>query len=114
MTSGGFGGGDGGGDMSFNRVHVLKAELMAKVEKLGESLPANTLDTLIDQLGGPDMVAEMTGRKGRVVTKESGSVQYELRRVDTDATDEMLNMVEKERFMNGDKVRTCAGAFTLE
>ena len=39
------------------------------------------LDELIDQLGGPDCVAEMTGRKGRVV-REGGKgdrVHYELR-----------------------------------
>lgn len=43
-------------------------------------LPMNPLDTLIDQLGGPAAVAEMTGRKGRLVrSKSSAGVVYQLR-----------------------------------
>src|SRR5271170_3986704 len=44
----------------------------------------------------------MTGRKGRVVSNEDGSVNYELRYLN-DAPLELLNMAEKERFMNGQK-----------
>lgn len=50
------------------RVERLKQDLLAKVRALGRELPVNTLDELIDQLGGPEQVAEMTGRKGRVVS----------------------------------------------
>ncbi len=44
----------------------------------------------------------MTGRKGRVVSTDDG-VQYESRS-ESDVSLEMLNLVEKQRFMDGDKV----------
>lgn len=37
----------------------FQAELLAAVERLGPQLPANTLDQLIDELGGPEYVAEV-------------------------------------------------------
>lgn len=37
------------------------------------------LDGLIEQLGGVECVAEMTGRRGRVVRVGGRRVQYELR-----------------------------------
>ena len=44
----------------------------------------------------------MTGRKGRVVSTDDG-VQYESRS-EVDAPLEILNLTEKQRFMDGDKV----------
>uniref|UniRef100_A0A8C7EK38 Protein strawberry notch homolog 2 n=1 Tax=Neovison vison TaxID=452646 RepID=A0A8C7EK38_NEOVI len=41
------------------RVEQLKQDLLAKVRALGRELPVNTLDELIDQLGGPERVAEV-------------------------------------------------------
>ena len=40
-------------------VRKMKEELLKKLEILGPKLPANTLDELIDELGGPSHVAEV-------------------------------------------------------
>ena len=45
----------------------------------------------------------MTGRKGRVVSTENGSIQYESRS-EIDVPLEILNLTEKQRFMDGEKV----------
>ena len=46
----------------------------------------------------------MTGRKGRVVSNDDGFVQYESRS-EYDIPLETLNLTEKKRFMDGEKVR---------
>lgn len=46
---------------------------------------------------------KMTGRKGRVVAKDDGSFVYEPRSKD-DVQLEVLNVAEKQRFMEGSKV----------
>ncbi|KFP77600.1 Protein strawberry notch 1 [Acanthisitta chloris] len=84
------------------RAQQMKKELLDKLEKLAEDLPPNTLDELIDELGGPENVAEMTGRKGRVVSNDDGSISYESRS-ELDVPVEILNITEKQRFMDGDK-----------
>lgn len=38
----------------------MKSELLARIEYLGDKLPPNTLDQLIDDLGGPENVAEVS------------------------------------------------------
>jgi len=82
----------------------MKEELLQKIEDLGQDLPANTLDQLIDELGGPSLVAEMTGRKGRVVMDDkTGEFRYESRSTDESVSLELLNCTEKDRFMNGEK-----------
>ena len=87
-----------------DRACQMRQEILQKVEKLGSKLPANTLDQLIDELGGPHCVSEMTGRKGRVVQDEtSGEVRYESRSVGNETTLETLNLHEKDMFMNGTK-----------
>ena len=45
----------------------------------------------------------MTGRKGRVVRRPDGSVRYESR-AEQGHTIDHINVKEKDRFMNGDKV----------
>ena len=44
----------------------------------------------------------MTGRRGRIVTTPDGSVRYQLR-TEPDVSIELLNITEKQRFMDGDK-----------
>jgi len=86
------------------RAIKMKEDLLRKIEALGSSLPANTLDELIDELGGPSLVSEMTGRKGRVVMDDkTGEFRYESRSTDETVSLEMLNCTEKDRFMNGEK-----------
>ncbi|XP_034947420.1 protein strawberry notch isoform X2 [Chelonus insularis] len=87
---------------AIERACSMKEELLAQIEALGEQLPPNTLDQLIDELGGPENVAEMTGRKGRVVQTEDGAIQYESRS-EVDVPLETLNLTEKQRFMDGEK-----------
>lgn len=113
----------------------MKRDLLDQLEELAEDLPPNTLDELIDELGGPENVAEvfqshsffcalcfsscgsdctlifsstrallqMTGRKGRVVSNDDGSITYESRS-ELDVPVEILNLTEKQRFMDGEKV----------
>uniref|UniRef100_G1NZT1 Protein strawberry notch homolog 2 n=1 Tax=Myotis lucifugus TaxID=59463 RepID=G1NZT1_MYOLU len=85
------------------QVERLKQDLLAKVRVLGRELPVNTLDELIDQLGGPEHVAEMTGRKGRVVSRSDGTVAFESR-AEQGLSIDHVNLREKERFMKGEKL----------
>merc|ERR1719430_3033349 len=83
------------------RAIAMKEDLLRKIDSLGSELPANSLDELIDELGGPSLVCEMTGRKGRVVMDDkTGEFRYESRSVDESVSLEMLNCTEKDRFMN--------------
>lgn len=67
-------------------------------------LPNNPLDDLIDQLGGPENVAEMTGRRGMLIRASSGKgVIYQARNTKEVAM-EMVNMNEKQLFMEGKKL----------
>ncbi|KAH8325043.1 hypothetical protein KR074_003793, partial [Drosophila pseudoananassae] len=76
--------------------------LLEKIEALGRRLPPNTLDKLIADLGGTTKVAEMTGRRGRVVRGEYDGYKYEPR-CESDASTELVNYREKQRFMDGSK-----------
>lgn len=42
-----------------DRANAMKRELLDAIEDLGDQLPPNTLDELIDKLGGPECVAEV-------------------------------------------------------
>ena len=75
----------------------------------GLDLPNNPLDELIDRLGGPSAVAEMTGRKGRLVRRRDGEagVKWEARNasgVDKGSSLEMINILERKMFLGGEKL----------
>jgi hypothetical protein len=50
----------------------LKRTLWEKLLKI-QNLPGNALDELMDGLGGPEMVSEMTGRKNRQIITDKGT-----------------------------------------
>ncbi|EFX68493.1 hypothetical protein DAPPUDRAFT_114526 [Daphnia pulex] len=76
--------------------------MLEKIEELGEKLPLNSMDQLIHDFGGPENVAEMTGRKSRVVMKKDGKVEFESRSESGESLD--FNVREKNSFMSGEKL----------
>jgi hypothetical protein len=81
----------------------MKDALLADVAAL--DLPDNPVDALIDALGGPGAVAEMTGRKARCVRDaKSGRITYALRASPLSAEMDGLNIQEKDAFMKGTKL----------
>lgn len=81
----------------------LKQELLDEIEQLSKLLPANTLDKLIDEFGGVDNVAEMTGRKGRIVKVNDNVYTYRSRSYD-ELPLEYVNITERSKFMSGEKL----------
>ncbi|KAB5538590.1 hypothetical protein DKX38_016123 [Salix brachista] len=79
-----------------------KSKILEIIRSL--DLPNNPLDDIIDQLGGPDKVAEMTGRRGMLVRATNGKGVTYLPRNSKDVTMEMVNMHEKQLFMDGKKL----------
>ncbi|KAI5574605.1 hypothetical protein BDE02_10G155400 [Populus trichocarpa] len=79
-----------------------KSKILEIIRSL--DLPNNPLDDIIDQLGGPDKISEMTGRRGMLVRATSGKgVTYQPRN-SKDVSMEMVNMHEKQLFMDGKKL----------
>ncbi|XP_022100278.1 protein FORGETTER 1-like [Acanthaster planci] len=68
-------------------------------------LPNSPLDDIIDQLGGASAVAEMTGRRGRMVRDGPNTqARYQLR-TPADSFDlNSLNVQERNSFMSGKKL----------
>lgn len=65
----------------------------------------NPLDTIIDELGGPNRVAEMTGRGARVVRRGAGlgKLVYEKRSA-AGSDHDSLNIAERKKFQSGQKL----------
>ncbi|EXB51233.1 hypothetical protein L484_019226 [Morus notabilis] len=76
------------------KFHLLRAQQKMKA----------VADSKRQELGGPDKVAEMTGRRGMLVRASNGKgVTYQQRNT-KDVTMEMVNMHEKQLFMDGKKL----------
>jgi len=75
-----------------------REELCVKAKSL--NLPQSALDTMISSLGGKAKVAEMTGRRRRVC---DGNVEIRGGNLTNKDSDE-INLAERRRFMNGDKL----------
>ncbi|KAF0732932.1 hypothetical protein Ae201684_010041 [Aphanomyces euteiches] len=75
----------------------LKTALLAKIQQL--ELPPNPLDHLIDELGGESHVAELTGRRQRIVNS-NGVYKMKSRGLNLD----QVNQEERKAFMKGQKL----------
>ena len=68
-------------------------------------LPPNPLDHLVDLCGGPDKVAEMTGRKVHLVRDAlTGQVSGQIRQASAETSQKMMNMKERQLFQSGEKL----------
>eukprot|EP00929_Paragymnodinium_shiwhaense_P084049 TRINITY_DN44924_c0_g1_i5.p1 TRINITY_DN44924_c0_g1~~TRINITY_DN44924_c0_g1_i5.p1 ORF type:complete len:836 (-),score=150.38 TRINITY_DN44924_c0_g1_i5:341-2848(-) len=83
---------------------VLK-ELLAQMKRA--KLPSNPLDVLLDELGGPSRVAELTGRSRRLVNNGAGGVRLEERAPGAGVGEagalERMNILEQRAFQEGKK-----------
>ena len=85
-------------------LHVYITTITTIFIVLIQVLPGNPLDVIISELGGSDKVAELTGRKSRLVRDaESGKVTLQ-RRNANGITLENQNLYEKDQFMKGKKL----------
>jgi hypothetical protein len=80
----------------------LKEQMLQRIRAL--ELPPNFLDELIDKLGGKHAVAEMTGRKARIVRNNNNRPVYEARAKPDSSEMDSLNIKEKDAFMDGKKL----------
>jgi len=90
-------------EIDVEKLRAIRDDLLDKVAAL--KLPANALDAIIDELGGSNAVAEMTGRKGRLLAV--GSDTAYVRRNASMAADVSMkdvNLAEKEEFLQGRKL----------
>ncbi len=78
----------------------LRNSLLQELSSL--KLPSNPLDEIIDRLGGPRKVAEMTGRKHRYICT-NGTWQYVARTKERGSTD-AVNISERKLFQSGEKL----------
>jgi hypothetical protein len=79
-----------------------REDKFAAIDALG--LPSNPLDLIIDSVGGPQAVAEMTGRQSRIVRSEAtGKLVYAKRNADCNIPMQQRNIYERDLFQQGKK-----------
>lgn len=84
-------------------LQTLKDGINTKIYDIEPMMPKNPLDVLIDELGGPDKVAEMTGRQHRYVRSRTGKLEVK-RRSKGDAQSDSVNIYERGMFQKGAKL----------
>ncbi|GIM01409.1 hypothetical protein Vretimale_6229 [Volvox reticuliferus] len=94
------GGQEVGGSALPSELRKCRAMLLRLLE--AQELPLNPLDQLTELMGGESKVAEMTGRKVLQVRTDEGRIVCKQRR--DDEAQKMVNMAEKNDFMNGRKL----------
>ena len=67
-------------------------------------LPPAALDTLLDELGGGQAVAEMTGRKNRMERAACGRRWVHRPRAKSETEEMLVNVTERNHFMDGRKL----------
>lgn len=77
----------------------LRAELLDKLSVL--EVPEHPLDQLVNYFG-VENVAEMTGRKKRLIRTANGTLEYRPRQL-PGVPSKLINLHEKNAFQNGDK-----------
>ena len=78
-------------------------EMQQEIDDLG--LPPNALDYLIDRLGGPSKVAEMTGRTHRIIRRRGVLVsEKRVRDINCDGDYDSVNQSERAAFQQGRKL----------
>ncbi|HMO79510.1 MAG TPA: strawberry notch family protein [Pyrinomonadaceae bacterium] len=91
---------DANGDQVESRAALqLRAELLDKLSTL--EVPEHPLDQLVNYFG-VENIAEMTGRKKRLIRTASGTLEYRPRQL-AGVPSRLINLHEKNAFQNGDK-----------
>lgn len=91
---------DANGDQVESRAALqLRAELLDKLSIL--EVPEHPLDQLVNYFG-VENVAEMTGRKKRLIRTANGTLEYRPRQL-PGVPSKLINLYEKNAFQNGDK-----------
>lgn len=90
---------EGGGHLESRAALELKRELLDRLSIL--EVPEHPLDQLVNYFG-TENVAEMTGRKKRLIRTLSGRLEYRARQI-PGVPNRLINLHEKNCFQNKDK-----------